>query len=102
MITGIIVGKQNQLPEIANNVPENIKLPSTEKRFKRLIINPSVTEETFFLQFIRSLLNKLGLEEMVLAIDGSLVTRGCMCLMISLIYRRRALPLLFPVVKGLI
>ena len=39
MITGIIIGKETQLPQIATNVPESIKVPSTEKRFKRLIIN---------------------------------------------------------------
>jgi hypothetical protein len=100
MITGIIIGKETQLPQIATNVPELIKLPSTEKRFKRLIINEKVTEEIFFLPFIESVLNKLGLEELVLAIDGSLVGRGCICLMINLIYKRRALPLAFIVVKG--
>jgi hypothetical protein len=81
-------------------VPEQIKLPSTEKRFKRLIINEKVTEQTYFLPFIQSVLIKLGLQEMVLAIDGSLVGRGCICLMISLIYKHRALPLAFSVVKG--
>ena len=81
-------------------MPEEIKLPSTEKRFKRLIINENVTEQTYFLPFIQSVLINLGLEEMVLAIDGSLVGRGCICLMISLIYKRRALPLVFSVVKG--
>jgi hypothetical protein len=100
MITGIIIGKQTQLPQIAANVPEFIKLPSTEKRFKRLIINENVTEQTYFLPFVQSVLINLGLEEMVLAIDGSLVGRGCICLMISLIYKRRALPLAFSVVKG--
>jgi hypothetical protein len=100
MITGIIIGKETQLPQIATNVPESIKLPSTEKRFKRLIINEKVTEETYFLPFIQTLLNKLGLEEMVLAIDGSLVGRGCICLMINLIYKHRALPLAFIVVEG--
>ncbi len=100
MITGIIIGKETQLPQIATNVPEEIKLPSTEKRFKRLIINESVIEQTYFLPFIQSVLINLGLEEMVLAIDGSLVGRGCICLMISLIYKRRALPLVFSVVKG--
>ena len=100
MITGIIIGKETQLPQIATNVPESIKLPSTEKRFKRLIINEKVTEETYFLSFIQSVLNKLGLEELVLAIDGSLVGRGCICLMVSLIYKHRALPLAFIVVKG--
>jgi hypothetical protein len=100
MMAGIIIGKQTQLPKIAANVPELIKLPSTEMRFKRLIINEKVTEETYFLPFIQSLLINLGLEQMVLAIDGSLVGRGCVCLMISLIYKRRALPLVFTVVKG--
>ena len=100
MITGIVIGKETQLPQIANNVPELIKLPSTEKRFKRLIINEKVTEETYFLPFIQSVLNKLGLEEMILAVDGSLVGRGCICLMINLIYKSRALPLAFIVVNG--
>ena len=39
MVTGIIIGRETQLPQIATHVPESIKLPSTEKRFKRLIIN---------------------------------------------------------------
>jgi hypothetical protein len=37
---------------------------------------------------------------MVFAIDGSLVGRGCICLMISLIYKHRALPITFTVFKG--
>ena len=100
MITGIIIGKETQLPQIAANVPETIKLPSTEKRFKRLIINEKVTEQTYFLPFVKSVLSTLGLQEMILAIDGSLVGRGCICLMISLIYKRRALPIAFTVFKG--
>jgi hypothetical protein len=82
MITGIITGKETRLPEIATNVPEDIKLPSNEKRFKRLIINEGVTKQTYFLPFIQSVLKNLGLEEMVLAIDGRLVGRCCICLMI--------------------
>jgi len=100
MITGIILGKETQLPLIALNVPEEIKVPSTEKRFKRLLINEKITEQTYFLPFIQSVLINLGLEEMILAIDGSLVGRGCICLMISLIYKGRALPLVFTVVRG--
>jgi hypothetical protein len=100
MITGIIIGKKSQLPQIAANVPETIKLPSTEKRFKRLIINEKVTEQTYFLPFVKSVLIKLGLKELVLAIDSSLVGRDCICLMISLIYKRRALPIAFTVFKG--
>jgi len=36
---------------------------------------------------------------LVLAIDGSVVGKGCMCLMISLLYKNRALPLCWLVVK---
>jgi hypothetical protein len=100
MITGIIIGKESQLPQIAANVPEMIKLPSTEKRFKRLIINEKVIEQTYFLPFVESVLRTLGLQEITLAIDGSLVGRGCICLMISLIYKHRALPIAFTVFKG--
>lgn len=100
MMTGIILGKETQLPQIALNMPEDIKLPSTEKRFKRFLINEKVTAQTYFLPFIRSVLARLELEEMVLAIDGSLLGRGCVCLLISVIYKGRALPLVFTVVKG--
>ncbi len=72
MITGIIIGKEKQLPKI------------TEKRFKRSIINETVIEQTYFLPFVQSLPHNLALEEIVLSIDGSLVGRGCICLTIKL------------------
>lgn len=100
VITGIINGKQTQLPKIALNVPEPIAASSTEMRIKRLIINEAVTEETFFFPFIQTLLLKLNLDELVIAIDASLVGRGCICLMASLIYKNRALPLAYNVYKG--
>ncbi len=36
----------------------------------------------------------------VLAIDGSVAGRGCICLMVSVIYKKRALPIGWLVVKG--
>jgi hypothetical protein len=38
-------------------------------------------------------------QPLLLAIDGSVVGKGCMCLMISLLYKNRALPLCWQVVK---
>ena len=38
-------------------------------------------------------------QPLLLAIDGSVVGKGCMCLMISLLYKNRALPLCWRVVK---
>lgn len=43
---------------------------------------------------------KLGLDELIIATDASLVGRGCICLMVSLIYKKRALPLAFTVFTG--
>jgi hypothetical protein len=43
MTTGIIIGKETQLPLIAINMPEEIKVPSTVKRFKRLTISHLTT-----------------------------------------------------------
>ena len=61
---------------------------------------PTVICYHSFLPFIQSLFIGLNLQEIILAIDGSLVGRGCICLMINLIYKQRALPLVFTVVKG--
>jgi hypothetical protein len=44
MMIGIIMGKDTQMPAIALNVSEPITLPSTEKCFKRLIINEKVDD----------------------------------------------------------
>ena len=100
MITGILVGRETQLPKIALNVPDPVAAASVEKRVKRLLINNSVSEEIYFFPFIQTMLLKLGLEELVIAIDGSVAGRGCICLMASLIYKKRALPLAFTVFKG--
>ncbi len=100
MITGIVVGKETQLPKISLNVPDPIAAPSVEKRIKRLLINDSVTEETYFFPFIQTMLSNLDLDELIIAIDGSVAGRGCICLMASLIYKNRALPLAFTVFKG--
>jgi hypothetical protein len=42
----------------------------------------------------------LARSPLVFVIDGSTVGRGCMCLMLSVLYHRRALPLLWVVVRA--
>lgn len=100
LITGIITARETQLPKIALNVPQPVQAASVEKRVKRLLINDKVTEEVYFFPFIKTMLLKLNLDELVIAIDGSVTGRGCICLMGSLIYKKRALPLAFTVFKG--
>ena len=100
MISGIVGSKSTQLPKIAAKVAEEIKPTSVEKRIKRLIINERVDGEQYFMPYAEALLAKLGFEEIVLAMDGSIIGRGCITLMINVIYKKRALPLAYVVVKG--
>ena len=66
MVSGIVGSKSTQLPKIAAKVAEEIKPTSVEKRIKRLIINQRVDGEQYFMPYAESLLDKLGLEEIVI------------------------------------
>lgn len=100
MISGIVGSKSTQLPKIAGKVPEQVKPTSVEKRIKRWIINDRIEGDMYFLPYAQALLLSLGLQEIVLAMDGSVVGRGCIMLMVSVIYKKRALPLAYTVVQG--
>ena len=100
MISGIVGSKNTQLPKIASKVPQEAKPTSVEKRVKRWLINEKIDGDHYFLPFAEALLTKLGLQEIVPAMDGSIVGRGCITLMVNVIYKKRALPLAYIVVKG--
>ena len=95
MITGILRSGQVQFRKIAQKVNYRYKKPSLEDKFRRFVRNENIQVEVEyfpFAQFILSALSKCQ-EQLVLAIDGSKVGRGCICLMVSIHYKSRALPL---------
>lgn len=100
MISGIVGSKRTNYPEIAKKAPDGNKPPSREKRFSRWVINERIDGETYFAPFAVALLLSLANGSLVLAIDGSEVGRGCLALMVSVVYKGRALPLGWVVVKG--
>jgi hypothetical protein len=100
MISGIVGSKRSNYPAIASKAPDGNKPVSREKRFSRWVNNERVDYETYFAPFVVALLHSLVSEVLVLAIDGSEVGRGCVALMVSVIYQGRALPLGWIVVKG--
>ena len=100
MISGIVGSKRTNYPEIAKKAPDGNKPSSREKRFSRWVINERVDCETYFAPFAVALLLSLAYGSLVLAIDGSEVGRGCLALMVSVVYKGRALPLGWVVVKG--
>jgi hypothetical protein len=100
MIAGIVQSKSSQLPEMAKKVPDGAKPDSRVKRFTRWLQNEGIEHELYFLPFAKALLGSLATQTLVLVMDGSEVGRGCLTLMISIIYKKRALPLAWIVIQG--
>jgi len=95
-ICGIVQSRKSQLPALASKVPDGNRPPSRIKRFVRWLKNGRVTAEAFYLPFATILLNALP-GPLVLVIDSSEVGDGCCTWIVSVIYRKRALPLVWTV-----
>jgi hypothetical protein len=100
MVSGIVGSKRTNLPSIAGKSPDGTKKESRVKKFHRWIKNEHIAAHIYFLPFIGQLLSTLAARgPLPLAIDGSEVGRGCLTLMISVIYKKRALPIAWIVVE---
>ena len=100
LISGIVASKSTHLPKIAGKVPDGTKAESRVKRFARWVDNARITAEGYFVPYAELLLAHLALRTLVLVIDGSVVGRGCVALMIHVVYKGRALPLAWVVRRG--
>jgi hypothetical protein len=100
MVTGVVVGRKSQLSAMSTEVPHPAKDKSIEKRFRRWIKNERIELEAYFMPFAKELLAGLADSPLLLAMDGSTVGRGCMTLMVCVIYHKRALPIAWVVYKG--
>lgn len=101
LVCGIAGAQHSQLPKVADQAPsQGAKRESRLKRFKRWVMQTSVTYETYYLPFAQAVLKALARQPLVLVMDGSTVGRGCLALLLSVVYQHRALPLAWVVVKG--
>lgn len=100
MVAGIVLGRKAQLSEMSLHIPHRAKPDSIAKRFSRLVKNEGVEVEPLFLPFAQQILAHLADKPLYLAMDGSQVGRGCMVLMVAVIYKQRAIPLVWLVYKG--
>jgi hypothetical protein len=100
LISGIVGSKSTNLPHIASKVPDSTEPESRVKRFSRWIDSEHIEFATYFMPFAEALLSSLANQTLVLVMDGSEVGRGCLTLMVSVVYKRRALPIAWVVVKG--
>jgi hypothetical protein len=71
---------------MATKVPDGTQAESRVKRFVRWVRNDRITEEIYFVPYAQVLLAHLALQTLVLIIDGSVVGRGCVALMMHIVY----------------
>jgi hypothetical protein len=107
LVCGIIRSQNVQLPQITRKVPGGSagyahrasKSESRTKLFYRWMKNEKVTHEIYFLPFAQKILNALAHAPLVMVMDGTVVGRDCMALVIAVVYKQRALPIAWLVEK---
>lgn len=101
LVSGIVLSKSCQLPKMASKVPGEVHPDSRAKQFSRWVNNDAITFDRYFLPFLESVVTTLAaIRPLVLVMDGSVVARGCVTLMVSVLYGGRALPLAWLVIEG--
>jgi hypothetical protein len=98
--SGIVASRSSHLPAIATQVPDGTKAESRVKRYTRWVRNEAIDEELYFFPYAKTLLACLAWETLVLVLDGSVVGRGCVALMVHVVYKGRAVPMGWLVRQG--
>lgn len=101
LICGLTGGQRAHLATIADHAPSaGANQESVIGRFRRWLKHEAHTQEHWFLPVAQGLLKTLATQPLHLVMDGSVVGRGCLALMVSVVYHGRALPLAWIVVRG--
>lgn len=101
MVSSILITGQSNLQQMALGNPERKDKASKVKQYKRVLLNQNIDSKTYFLPYIKPLLSTLAASgKLVFSIDGSSVGRGCICLMFSVIYKDKAIPVVWKVYKA--
>jgi hypothetical protein len=101
LICGLTGAKHAHLPTIADHAPsDGAKQESVIDRFRRFLKHDRQTVDGWFLPVAHQLLIRLACQPIQVVMDGSVVGRGCIALMLSVVYHGRALPLCWLVVRG--
>jgi hypothetical protein len=101
MVTGIVLGRSCHLPKMAAKALDATHPDSRTKRFSRWLQNDAITPARYYLPFVQALLTNLAaVRPLVFVMDATDVGRGCLALMVSVLYGRRALPIAWVVVPG--
>src|SRR5512133_1517971 len=90
MVTGIVISRNAQLSVMSSDTPVEAKEKSIEMRLRRWVKHATIDADVIYLPFARQVLEALASLPLVLVMDGSQVGRGCMVLMVGVLYKKRA------------
>ncbi len=100
MITGILRGRNGQLKKIARAVQYSYKKESLGERFRRFVRNKNIDVNVVYALLIGKILKAIGQGPIILMIDSTKIGGRCICLMVSIYYKSRALPFAWLTFKG--
>ena len=101
MMSGIVQSQACHLEKIARKQSDDLQVESRIKRFTRFNQNKQIDAQSYYMPFVQPLIQALATTgSITLAMDGSETGQGCMTLMVSLIYKKRALPIAWETVVG--
>jgi hypothetical protein len=100
MVAGIVTGRNAQLSAMSSEILTAAKEKSIEMRLRRWVKHSEIDGEVVYMPFALQVLEALTSLGLVLVMDGSQAGRGCMVLMVGVLYKKRALPIAWIVYKG--
>jgi hypothetical protein len=102
LLVGIYLSKSVHLSKIALKIPSRAKVASITRRLSRFLDNPAVRVREWFEPIAREILQAAAqtVGEIRLIADGTKVGFGHQLLIVSLAFRRRALPIAWTWVKA--
>jgi hypothetical protein len=95
LIIGIYQSRSVSLSRIASKIPGTCKLLSFTRRLSRFLSNPAVDVRAWYEPIAKNWLTKQAhyLQQIMLIVDGTKVGPWHQLLMISMAYRKRAIPI---------
>ena len=100
MISGVFLGRNVQLHEIAAWVSTDILMSSLVRRFERFVADPLVIPGKIFKPFVLAMQACLGGETAYLIIDCTQAGGKCRTVMVALAYHGTVLPIVWKTVRG--
>jgi len=101
LVTGLLRSRDGRLTKIAEKVVYPHKKPSLVSRFERFVKSSWVTVTTLYAPLAAEILQAVATDEpIVLIIDSTKLGGCCLCLMVSVYYKKRALPIAWSCLKG--